>query len=190
MRSAPPRVATVLTNGPPAISGDPGQARLATALLAGSPRVAPVGSGACRVDARGWERRGGEPALVRTLRRATLAAGLGRSWVGVADVAVAADAAAVLAKRLDERESAPASFPDGVAHQDASILVPPSAAAAFLSPLPLFFLPISDELRETLRTLGFHRIGEVAGWKPGSVLPACRHTDGPAAKMIGRSGPS
>jgi protein ImuB len=64
----------------------------------------------------------------------------------VANVAVVADAAAVLARQREE----------------ASIIVPPSAGPAFLAPLPLSFLPIPDELRETLRTLGFQRVGELA----------------------------
>ena len=101
---APSRVATVFANEGPALPGDPSGTWLATALLAGSPRVAPVGPGACRVDARGWDRRGGEPALVRTLRRATLSAGFTGAWAGVANVAVVADAAAMLARHLDGRK--------------------------------------------------------------------------------------
>lgn len=146
MSAAPSRVATVLASEMAVSPGDPGGTRLATALLAGSPRVAPVGPGVCRVDARGWDRRGGESALVRTLRSAVLSAGFTEAWAGVANVAVVADAAAVLAKQREE----------------ASIIVPPSAGPAFLAHLPLSFLPIPDELRETLRTLGFQRIGELA----------------------------
>jgi len=146
LSSAPSRVATVLTPENPALSNDPGGTRLATALLAGSPRVAPVGPGACRVDARGWDRRGGESALVRALREAVLQAGFTRVWVGVANVAVVADAAAMLARH----------------HEEATIIVSPGAGQTFLSPLPLSALPLPDELRETLRTLGFHRIGELA----------------------------
>ena len=162
MSIAPSRVATVLTTEGSALSIDPGGTRLATALLAGSPRVAPVGSGACRVDARGWDRRGGESALVRTLRKAVLQAGFTRAWAGVADVAVVADAAAVLARHLDGRKSDISALPQGVVHEEATIIVPSGAGPAFLSPLPLSVLPIPDELRETLRTLGFHRIGELA----------------------------
>ncbi|MCK5482607.1 MAG: hypothetical protein KAJ13_02850 [Gemmatimonadetes bacterium] len=162
MSIAPSRVATVLTTEGSALSIDPGGTRLATALLAGSPRVAPVGSGACRVDARGWDRRGGESALVRTLRKAVLQAGFTRAWAGVADVAVVADAAAMLARHLDGRKSDISTLPQGVVHEEATIIVPPGAGPAFLLPLPLSVLPIPDEMRETLRTLGFHRIGELA----------------------------
>ena len=162
MSVAPSRVATVLTNEVSALPGDPSGTRLATALLAGSPRVAPVGPGACRVDARGWDRRGGEPALIRTLRRATFSAGFRGAWAGLANVAVVADAAAMLAKHLDGRKPDVPSLPADIVHEESSIIVAPGAGPAFLSPLPLSFLPIPDEVRETLRALGFHRIGELA----------------------------
>ena len=68
-------------------------ARLAAALLEGSPRVASAGPGLCRADARGWRRReGGEAELGRRLRDAARAAGFGRVGVGVAGAAVSADA--------------------------------------------------------------------------------------------------
>ena len=63
--------------------------------------MAPAGEGACRVDARGWERRGGEDALVRTLREAADSAGFTETWVGVGDVAIVADTAALVARQLD-----------------------------------------------------------------------------------------
>jgi protein ImuB len=162
LNAAPSRVATVLASEGPASPDVSSGNRLATALLAGSPRVAPLGPAACRVDARGWDRRGGEPVLVRTLREATLSTGFIGAWVGVGDVAVVADAAAVLARHLDGRKSHGGSLPRGVVYDEASIIVAPGAGPAFLSPLPLSLLPILDELRVTLRTLGFHRIGELA----------------------------
>lgn len=162
MRAVPSRVATVLTGEVPPTSDGPGGTDLVMALLAGSPRVAPLGPGACRVDARGWDRRGGEPALVRALREAALAAGYTGAWTGVADVAVVADAAALLARQLDGHESGAPPLPGGVARDGASIIVAPDAGPAFLAPLPLSFLPIPDDMRETLRALGFHRIEELA----------------------------
>lgn len=116
---------------------------LGTALLAASPRVAVVGPGLCRADARGWTRRGGEEALARALGRAAEEAGFEEVRVGVADAAVAADAAAALA----------VSGP---------VVVPSGGDRAFLSPLPLAFLPLPAELRETFRALGLRRIEEVA----------------------------
>lgn len=160
MKAAPSRVATVLVS--PASTVDPSGTRLATTLLAGSPRVAPVGSNACRVDARGWDRRGGERALARTLREAALESGAGEAWVGLADVAVVSDAAAMLARHLCRRRSEFQSLPRGVEYDECSIRVLPGNGRAFLSPLPLSVLPIPEELRETLRALGFQRIGELA----------------------------
>jgi len=99
---------------------------------------------------------------VGTLREAALESGAGEAWIGVADVAVVSDAAAMLARHLHGRASFPA-LPEGVEHEDFSMRVPPGTGRAFLSPLPLSVLPIPEEVRETLRTLGFHRVGELAG---------------------------
>ena len=52
MKASPGRVATVRVEESEDHADGP---RLATFLLTGSPRVAPAGPGACRVDARGWE---------------------------------------------------------------------------------------------------------------------------------------
>lgn len=132
--------------------------RLAAALLAGSPRVMVAGPGRCRVDARGWGRRGGEEALARTLLAAASRAGV-RTAVGVADGTVAADAAARLAF---EDASGDAERGGGRAREERIRVVPPGGSRAFLAPLPLELLPVSGELGETLRALGFRRIGEVA----------------------------
>lgn len=129
-----------------------GGARLAASLLAVSPRVQAVEPGRCRVDARGWERLGGEEALARALVRAVREAGGSEVRVGIADVAVAADAAARLAT--------------GKAR-----IVPPGAADRFLAPLPLSFLPLPEALSETFRALGLRRIGELAALE-GSELEA------------------
>jgi protein ImuB len=114
------------------------------------------------VDARGWDRRGGEKALAKTLHGAAIETGAREAWVGVADVAVVSDAAAMLARHLRGRMPDPSSFPHGIELEEFSVRVPPGGGRAFLSPLPLSVLPMSGELRETLRTLGFRRIGELA----------------------------
>lgn len=138
----------------------PAGARLATALLAGSPRVALASPGLCRADARGWERRGGEEALGRTLREAASREGFEGAGVGIADVAVASDAAALLA-----RTTAAPSAGEGV------IVVPPGGSRAFLAGLPLSCLPFPGELREAFSALGLRRIGEVAA-RPREELEA------------------
>ncbi len=159
MKAAPSRVATVLTERS---AEPPADARLATALLAGSPRVARVGPGACRVDARGWERCGGEMALTRALGKGAAEAGFTVSGIGVGDVAVVADAAALLIRKLRGREEGAMTLPGMAAAQDGTIIVAPRAGAAFLAPLPLSFLPLPEEMREILRALGFRRIGDLA----------------------------
>lgn len=153
------RIASVLT---PDLreAGDSGATRrLAAALLAGSPRVMVEGPGRCRADAGGWERRGGEEALARALLVAASRAG-GRAGVGVADGPVAADAAARLA--LGDASGGAGEGKDRAPSEERVRIVPPGGSRAFLAPLPLDLLPLPDELRETLRALGFRRIGETA----------------------------
>lgn len=137
------RIAAVLAEGP---RGH----RLAAALLDASPRVAQAASGACRLDARGWGRRGGEGALVDRIRRVAGEAGLARVRVGVADTGATAEMAARLARA-------------------GAVLVLPGRDRDFLAPLPIVRLPVSPDLRETLVALGFRRIGELADRAPAEL---------------------
>ncbi|MFQ5529493.1 MAG: hypothetical protein ACE5FP_04020 [Gemmatimonadota bacterium] len=138
---------------------------LAVVLLAGSPRVAVVDSAWCRVDARGWDRRGGEPALVGTLRRAAEEAGYRGVRIGVADTAVVADAATVVVGKSGAR------------------IVEAGGGREFLSPLPLSLLPLSDELIETFRALGFRRAEDIAA-RDASELEARFGPDGIRAHRL------
>lgn len=117
--------------------------RLAAALLEASPRVMVTAPDLCRADARGWGRRGGEAAFARAVHAA---AGV-RVGVGIADVRVAADAAAGVALR------------EGPAR---TRIVPPGEARAFLAPLPLEALGLPGPMEETLRTAGFRTVGDLA----------------------------
>lgn len=155
-----PSLAPPAGSGGPGDAGDDGTRRLAAALLAGSPRVMVAAPGLCRVDARGWERRGGEAALARALLAAARETAP-RAAVGIADVAVAADVAA--------RVAASRSGSAGEAAADPWLAVPPGEARAFLAPLPPRLLPLSEELRETLRMLGVDRIGWLAEREPGEL---------------------
>jgi len=139
--------------------------RLAVALLAGSPRVAVVGPGWSRVDARGWDRRGGEVALAHTLQQAAQEADFGHVRVGVADTAVVADAAAAVAGESGIR------------------IVEPGGAREFLAPLPLSLLPLSDELIETFRVLGLRQMGDIAA-RDVSELEARFGPDGVRAHQL------
>jgi protein ImuB len=96
-----------------------------------------------RVDARGWERLGGEKALGRVLLEALRDAGMRGIGIGIGDVAVVADAAARLA-------------------DPGPIIVPPEKGREFLASLPLGYLPISEELQEAFRALGWRKIGQLA----------------------------
>jgi protein ImuB len=140
-----------------------GGRRLATALLAGSPRVCAVAPHLARVDARGWGRLGGEGALAEALRRAAVGAGFTGIGVGIADVPVAADAAARLAAFTAGKETKTEA---GDGSGDGTRIVVPGGARAFLAPLPLAALPLPEELSETFRALGFRRVADVADRPP------------------------
>lgn len=173
-RTHPARVATVRVSleGTDGTWSDAGR-RLAAALLAGSPRVALAGPGLARVDARGWDRRGGESALARTLRDAAEETGFPGVGVGVADVPVAADAAARMA----------AGTGDG---EDRGILIVESGRArAFLAPLPVVALPLPGELVEIFHALGLRRVADVAR-RPAQEFEARFGPEGLRAHRLAR----
>ena len=129
---------------------------LATALFEATPRVAVAGPGLCRADARGWERRGGGEALARRLHRAVRRREADPAGVGIAGSGVAADAASRLAILREEWGG------DGSGGDEPTVIVPAGEEAAFLASLPVGLLPVSEETKETLRTLGLGRVGKVA----------------------------
>ena len=118
---------------------------MATALLAASPRVAVAGPGLWRADARGWERRGGGVALAHALRVAASGTGASGVGIGVADVPVAADAAAEIA----------------VGRAEHVLVIPSGDTQRFLAGLPVSALPLSNTLHETFRALGLRRAGDL-----------------------------
>lgn len=124
-------------------SSGAGAQSLMAPLLRGSPRIMLVDPELGRVDARGWERLGGEKALGRVLLEALREAGMRGIGIGIGDVAVVADAAARLA-------------------DPGPIIVPPEKGREFLASLPLEHLPISEELQEAFRALGWREIGQLA----------------------------
>jgi protein ImuB len=103
-----------------------------------------------RVDARGWERLGGEKVLGRVLLEALREAGMRGIGIGIGDVAVVADAAARLA-------------------DPGPIIVPPEKGREFLASLPLGYLPISEELQEAFRALGWRKIDQLAERDPNEL---------------------
>ncbi len=126
------------------------QTELAASLLAASPRVSRAGLGAFWLDARGWDRRGGERAFIEAARAAALAAGYPAARIGVADTAAAARAATRLTGRA--------------VHQ-----VPQKGDARFLATLPIDVLPVSVELFELLQALGLETVGELAELESAEV---------------------
>jgi protein ImuB len=154
----------------PAGSGDsavPAARRLAVALLEASPRVMVAAPDLCRVDARGWGRRGGEVALARALHEAAGRTGA-RVGVGIADGSVAADAAAGLAVAVDAgvfplaRRGGGDREPGPVPGRTRTRIVAPGGSRAFLAALPLSLLGLPEDMTETLRVLGFRTAGELA----------------------------
>ena len=139
-RAFPARVASIRAD--PTVLPE-GATQMAAALLAASPRVAIVSPGLWRADARGWERRGGEVALAHALR---IAASGNEVGIGVADVPVASDAAAMIARRRS----------DGV------LVVPSADTLRFLAALPLSVLPLPEPLHESFRALGLRKVGDLA----------------------------
>lgn len=142
-------------------------ARATAALLAASPQVSPVadvpgGSGSCGtwwVGAGGFEQIGGERLLAGTLQQ------IARVWhpsarIGVADSCVAARAATW------------SSGSSGAAMRGAHSeprLVPPGDCARYLAPAPLSLIPMDDELRAALLSLGLRTAGAFAALDAGEV---------------------
>ena len=141
-RVFPARVASIRVDQDD-LSRDP--VPMATALLAASPRIAVAAPGLWRADARGWERRGGDIALAHALWVSASGTGASRVGIGVADVPVAADAAAEIAVGRAERV----------------LMVPSDDTQRFLSGLPVSALPLSDTFHETIRALGLRRAGDL-----------------------------
>ena len=121
-------------------------------LLAASPQVMPVAGtpGMWWVGASGFGGRGGERELAHAVRRIA-ARWHPRPRVAIADSCVAARAATW----------AGTSFQEG---DDRSLvcIVPHGYDAAYLAPAPLALVPMEDELRAALQTLGLRTVGALA----------------------------
>jgi protein ImuB len=132
---------------------------LAEALHEAAPLVVPAedeASGVFWIDARGLDRLGGEPALVRRLRQVARREGYPELWVGVADSAVAARAAVGLCAGGREGRGA--------------CLVPPGGDPAFLATLPLAALDPPPELAEALAALGVATVADLRALPEGPLV--------------------
>lgn len=139
-----------------------------TALLAASPQVTPVAGspGMWWVGANGFDALGGEAQLADTLLT------LARQWhpdarIAIASSCVAARAAtwAPLAKRAPVK---PQPSADHVTDPRITI-IPPGHCAAYLAPAPLGLVPMPDDLREALQSLGLRTVGTLASLSAGDV---------------------
>lgn len=136
-----------------------------TAFLDASPQVTPVqgAPGMWWIGASGFNALGGEEVLTHTLLQ------IAQRWhpdarVAVADSCVAARAAtwAPQARSRVVRERDPLR-PDGIT------CVPTGQCAAYLAPAPLGLVPMDDDLRDALRSLGLRTVGALAALAPGDI---------------------
>jgi nucleotidyltransferase/DNA polymerase involved in DNA repair len=137
-----------------------------TALLAASPQVTPVAGapGMWWVGANGFDAVGGEAQLARTLLA------IAQQWhpdarVAIADSCVAARAAtwAPRAHRRTVREADPLVLPDGIT------IIPAGQCAQYLAPAPLGLVPMDEDLRDALQSLGLRTVGALASLDAGDI---------------------
>ncbi len=156
--------------------------RATAALIQASPHVSPAGAinGTWWVGATGFDAIGGERRLARTLLT------IAQRWHPSARVAIADSCAAARA----------ATWQHPPAGQPFAFCIPSGGDAAFLSPLPLGFLPLDAELVATLEALGIKTVGGFANlpvadierrWG-GAGLRAWRlaHGDDPRRPVLAR----
>ncbi len=137
-----------------------------TAFLSASPQVTPVqgAPGMWWIGANGFNALGGEDTLARTLLT------IAQRWhpdarVAIADSCVAARAAtwAPRARSRVVRERDPLAIPDGIT------TIPGGQCATYLAPAPLGLVPMDDDLRDALRSLGLRTVGALAALLPGDI---------------------
>ena len=152
-----------------------------TAFLDASPQVTPVhgAPGMWWVGANGFNALGGEDTLARTLLT------IAQRWhpdarVAIADSCVAARAATWAprppgARRVRERPADRAPT-DSAAHVYADTplpegitCIPSGQCATYLAPAPLGLVPMDDDLRDALRSLGLRTVGALASLAPGDI---------------------
>jgi protein ImuB len=121
-------------------------------LLQGSPQVTSANGapGTWWVGATGFEHVGGEGALAEQLLH------IARGWHPAARVAIADSCVAARA----------ATWAPG---QTALSVVPVGACASYLAPAPLGLIPMTEELRDALQSLGLRTVGALAALEAGDV---------------------
>lgn len=145
-----------------------------TALLHGSPQVAPLSTspGTWFVGASGMDGIGGEQQLAHTLL-AIARTIHPDAKVAIADSCVAARAATWSAPTrttipTTTRTPAPGTPNHSCTYQGITIL-PKGGCAAWLAPAPIGLIPMSKDMRDSLKTLGLNTVGAFAAVDPGDV---------------------
>jgi protein ImuB len=143
-----------------------------TALLAASPQVTPVAGspGMWWVGANGFDALGGEAQLADTLLT------LARQWHPDARIAIASSCvaarAATWAPMPKRAHAAAARTRDAISDPriDPRItIIPPGHCATYLAPAPLGLVPMPDDLRAALQSLGLRTVGTLASLSAGDV---------------------
>ena len=130
------------------------------ALVAASPQVTPVAGapGLWWVGASGFDGIGGEQELARALLR------IARRWHPRPRVAIAGSCVAARAATW-----AGASFEQRASDRALVHVIPPERDAAWLAPAPLALVPMDEEFRAALHTLGLRTVGALAALSADDV---------------------
>lgn len=120
------------------------QKKLARELISASPRVSAGEPGLFYLDAQGFNQLGGENKLCRDVLKLASRHGFVDGHIGLADCAFAA--------RIASRSKTKRWY-----------VVHPGCDKTFLSPLPIDFLPVSEEAKGNLKELGIRTIGQFTG---------------------------
>ncbi|MBZ0187633.1 MAG: hypothetical protein K8F91_15405, partial [Candidatus Obscuribacterales bacterium] len=115
------------------------QKQLLPDLVSCSPRVSANATGMFLLDAAGLSHLGGEGRLCRDLLKLVSMKGYTEAAVGVSDSAFVAEVASCGRRRW--------------------LVVSPRGERQFLSPLPIDYLPLDAETKQTMKSLGIDSIG-------------------------------
>jgi protein ImuB len=128
--------------------------RATAAFLSASPHVTPVPNapGTWWIGATGFDAHGGEPTLAHALDQ------IARTYHADARVAIADSCVAALAATWARSTTA-----------ESTCIIPAGGCAKYLTRVPLSLIPMDEEVREALYTLGLRTAGALAALPPSDV---------------------
>ncbi|MEO8336468.1 MAG: hypothetical protein ABI664_15925 [bacterium] len=134
--------------------------QLSAQLIGASPQVTPVDGvpGLWWVGASGFDGVGGEQELAKSLLR------IAKRWHPRPRVAIASSCVAARAATWAGANYATTNGDRSLVH-----VVPPEHDAAYLAPAPLALVPMDEELRAALHTLGLRTVGALAALNADDV---------------------